>query len=216
MIFIDNKYSSIYYKIIERAKSRIISGYVEKHHVIPKSLGGTNDKNNIVKLTAREHFICHLLLTKMTSGEKRKKMLYAVFYLTGSGKAKERHNILKGSRLFQSLREEYALHVSKQKKGCKQPPRTAITRKKLSDSKTGKLNPRYKGTYITPWGIFPSSRLAAAACPKYITANCINNFCTLKNQTPVSYLSICRSKGWLQLEHVGQTPYQLGFELDIA
>ena len=77
-MFIDNKYLTMYNSIIQNAKNRDIKGYVEKHHIIPKSLGGTNDNNNIVVLTAREHFICHRLLTKITSGKSRQKMLYAV------------------------------------------------------------------------------------------------------------------------------------------
>ena len=39
--------------------------YTEKHHIIPKCMGGTNDKSNLVKLTAREHYIAHKLLTKI-------------------------------------------------------------------------------------------------------------------------------------------------------
>ena len=67
MIFIDNKYTRVYYSIIDRAKTRSISSYTEKHHIIPRSLGGTDAKENLVPLTAREHFICHLLLTKHDS-----------------------------------------------------------------------------------------------------------------------------------------------------
>jgi len=77
-MFIDNKYLTMYNSIIQNAKNRDIKGYVEKHHIIPKSLGGTNDNDNIVPLTAREHFICHRLLTKITSGKSRRKMLHAV------------------------------------------------------------------------------------------------------------------------------------------
>ena len=214
MLFINNKYTRIYYKIIERAKTRTISGYTENHHIIPKSLGGENNKYNLVKLTAREHFICHLLLTKMTGGEKRNKMISSVFYLTGRGKAKERNNTIKVSRMYQILKEEHSKNVSKQKKGCKQPPRTEKTRKLLSKSKTGKLNPNFKNEWVTPWGVFPSSRLAAKACPEYITDVSIINFCTKKNKKPISFLSICRSKGYLKLEHTGRTPYQLGFRIN--
>ena len=39
--------------------------YLEKHHIIPKSLGGTNDASNLVKFTARQHYIAHLLLYKI-------------------------------------------------------------------------------------------------------------------------------------------------------
>ena len=200
--------------IIERAKSRTISGYTEKHHIIPKSLGGSNSKGNLVALTAREHFVCHLLLTKMTEGDARNKMLSAVFYLTGRGKAKERDNVIKNSRLYENLRKEHALCVSKQKKGCKQPPRTAETRKRLTESKTGKLNPNYKCDWVTPWGTFSSSRLAAKSCPDYITDVSILNFCQKKNTTPISYLSVCRSKGWLSQEHIGKTPAELGFAIN--
>lgn len=49
--------------IIKRQKNIIDNG--EKHHIVPRCLGGTNDKNNIVRLTIREHFIAHLLLSKM-------------------------------------------------------------------------------------------------------------------------------------------------------
>lgn len=37
--------------------------YYEKHHITPKCLGGTNNKDNLVLLTAKEHFVCHKLLT---------------------------------------------------------------------------------------------------------------------------------------------------------
>ena len=84
MIFINNKYTTWYNSLINKAKDRIISGYTEKHHIIPSSLGGTTDNDNIVKLTAREHFICHLLLTKMTIGNARYKMNFALHMLSNA------------------------------------------------------------------------------------------------------------------------------------
>jgi len=54
-------YQKIYDQIIERAKNRKLEGYKEKHHIIPKCLGGPDNKENLVELTAREHFLCHLL-----------------------------------------------------------------------------------------------------------------------------------------------------------
>ena len=58
-------YKKIYDKIIERSLNRSIEGYYERHHIIPKCVGGKNIKSNVVKLTAREHFICHWLLHNM-------------------------------------------------------------------------------------------------------------------------------------------------------
>ena len=67
-MYLQNKYSKYYYSIINRAKSRTLDPevYAEKHHIIPKSLGGPNNKDNLVKLTAKEHRLAHILLPRMT------------------------------------------------------------------------------------------------------------------------------------------------------
>ena len=78
-MFTVNKYSKWYLSIIENAKLNVPIGYTEKHHIIPKSLGGSNGKDNLVILTARQHFICHLILPKMAkTPEDKKKMIYAL------------------------------------------------------------------------------------------------------------------------------------------
>jgi hypothetical protein len=58
MIFIENKYTIWYNKIINSSKTRKLSNnvYTERHHIIPRSVGGSNDDSNIAILTAREHF----------------------------------------------------------------------------------------------------------------------------------------------------------------
>lgn len=71
----DNKYTKWYFQIIENAKIRKSSEYTENHHILPVCLGGTNNKNNMVRLTAKEHLICHMLLTKMHDDNRLK---YAV------------------------------------------------------------------------------------------------------------------------------------------
>jgi hypothetical protein len=213
-MYLQNKYTNWYNSIVFRAQNRKIIGYVERHHILPKSLGGTNEKHNLVELTAREHFICHLLLTKMTVDKDRNKMISAVFFLTGKGKS-DRNNKTKSSRLYEKLKKDHAKNVGNQKRGCKQPPRTAQAKQRLSASKTGKLNPNFLGIWVTPWGNFESSRLAAKSCPKSITANSVHNFCQKKNNVPISYLSVCRSKGWISRDHIGKTPAELGFRINI-
>lgn len=79
---LDNKYSKCYYKIIEQAKHSARNGYVEKHHVLPKSLGGDNSSLNVVALTFKEHFVCHRLLVKMTEGLERNKMTHALWRMS--------------------------------------------------------------------------------------------------------------------------------------
>lgn len=74
-----NKYRKIYINIITNSKSRINDdSYYEKHHIIPRSLGGSDRKSNIVKLTAKEHFICHRILTKISDSNKLKFAFFAM------------------------------------------------------------------------------------------------------------------------------------------
>lgn len=88
-MFIQNKYTKCYFNIISRAKARDLDTdlYVEKHHILPKSCGGDNSKLNLVKLTAREHYICHLLLPKMLSGKMKNKMVHALWRMCNSLKS---------------------------------------------------------------------------------------------------------------------------------
>jgi hypothetical protein len=58
-------YSKIYQNIIDRAKNRIPEGYVERHHIIPRCLGGSDAEDNLVALYPEEHFLCHILLLKI-------------------------------------------------------------------------------------------------------------------------------------------------------
>lgn len=51
--------------LMERSRDRVLEGYVEKHHIIPRCLGGTNDATNIAVLTPEEHFLAHQLLVKI-------------------------------------------------------------------------------------------------------------------------------------------------------
>jgi hypothetical protein len=108
-----NKYSNLYYAITSNAKSRITEGYTETHHIIPQSLGGSNDKNNLVELTAREHFICHWLLIKMTEGEDRSKMLYALNGMKAENKYQQRYHTKITARVYEKYRIEHAVNHSK-------------------------------------------------------------------------------------------------------
>lgn len=58
-------YKKHYDKLMERSKTRTLKGYVEKHHIIPRCLGGTDDVANIAILTPEEHFLAHQLLVKI-------------------------------------------------------------------------------------------------------------------------------------------------------
>lgn len=113
-----NKYLKYYVNIVLKALSRPqdrqalkrIYGYVESHHILPKSfkLGGEKDKNNLVFLTAKEHFILHLCLTKMFESHLKNKMIFAFRQL----KSKNRHQYRRiNSRLYSKIKPDRGLFI---------------------------------------------------------------------------------------------------------
>lgn len=112
---IRTKYLTWYENLVAKAKSRsLLEGYVERHHVIPVSLGGNNKSENIITLTAREHYIAHLLLWKMSMDKKsHNKMTMALHVMVnGSGHKKQNRSYLVPSRIYEANRKEYVQVIS--------------------------------------------------------------------------------------------------------
>ena len=106
-MFKENKYTRWYKSIVENASKRQLNEdvYSEEHHIIPKSLGGTDDIDNLVNLTGREHFIIHWLLTKMVNDLHVGKMWNA-FFMMHIG----RDFIKKNSRTYELAKLKMAEH----------------------------------------------------------------------------------------------------------
>lgn len=105
-------YKFVYDSIVLKAKNRTEElEYYENHHILPKSLGGSNDKTNLVKLTAREHFICHWLLVKMYAVGtcERQKMLFAFWRMKSSPDNNGKRYI--NSKAYEKLRIEFSKSV---------------------------------------------------------------------------------------------------------
>ena len=109
-IYISNKYSKLYFKIISNAQNRVNEGYTEKHHILPKSLGGTDEPENLVELTAREHYLCHYLLTKFTEGVHRRRMLFAFKAMNMKSKTTKGRKF--NSRLYEYFKESLSKATS--------------------------------------------------------------------------------------------------------
>ncbi len=122
MKFLKNKYTNTYNSIIEKRKRLKPSGYSEKHHIIPTSLGGGNVKENIVRLTAKEHYICHLLLVKMVKKDsveyKKMCMAWGQMHWCESENQNRRFKVV-NSRLYKTLREEHGKAMRFLQKGKK-------------------------------------------------------------------------------------------------
>jgi hypothetical protein len=104
-------WNKIHNQIIERAQNRTLSGYFELHHIVPKCLGGTNDKENLVKLTAREHFIVHKILNILNPSVEG--LRYAIWsFITFNNN----RNIKIGSIEYEKLRKLFADSTSSRMK----------------------------------------------------------------------------------------------------
>ena len=102
------KYKKWYNQIIEKYAD--VGDTFEQHHIQPKSMGGSDDESNLVNVSPRVHFILHQLLYRMTKGEDKRKMYYAVLLM---GHSRE----VRTGAHYQLLREKQGDLQSKRMKG---------------------------------------------------------------------------------------------------
>ena len=128
-MYISNKYTKWYYNIINNAKIREKpKSCLEQHHIIPKSLGGTNVKTNLVFLTTKEHYIVHHLLTKMLTGKNKAKMNVAYWSMC------TRKNIKISSNQYEQGRKMCSIGIKDMWEDPASIYNSKEYRKKLSDS----------------------------------------------------------------------------------
>lgn len=107
-------YEMIYSKIIQKAKEckreKSKSLYLEDHHIFPKCLGGEDLANNMVLLTAKEHFICHHLLTKIhqTSDD-----LHSAFWLMCVYTSSNQERVKATSSVYATIKQRISKIQSK-------------------------------------------------------------------------------------------------------
>jgi hypothetical protein len=118
-------YKKIYDSLVGKCKVRGLDkskhgGYFELHHIVPKCMGGSDEKNNLVMFTGREHFIAHMLLWKAypeSVSLMRAAFMMSSRWKSGSIKSAPPQN----SRTYARLREEYAQAVREQWADGKNP-----------------------------------------------------------------------------------------------
>ena len=112
-------YQKIYDTIIRRGQNRILEGYSEKHHIVPRCLGGTDDANNLVSLTPEEHYLCHLILVKIHPNDIR--LVRAAMFMSSTYNVKSKNN-----KTYGWLKRQY----SKSIKGSGNPNHKGKARKR--------------------------------------------------------------------------------------
>lgn len=124
-----------YLKFIDSLKGQTVNGYCEVHHIVPKSLGGTDDKDNLIKLTARQHYVAHWILARALGGSAAR----AFFMMSNFGRYGKVN-----SKTYDIARAEYSKLASEQMQGRTMPPVSDATREKQRQAKLGrKLSPEH-------------------------------------------------------------------------
>lgn len=109
--FTNKKYGIWYEKLITAASTRILPAgtYIETHHIIPRCMHGTNNNNNLVNLTAREHYVAHILLWKMNFEHPySRKLTYAANAMMMTLNQNQCRDYKITSRIYEKLRSELA------------------------------------------------------------------------------------------------------------
>lgn len=141
-----NKYEKWYQLITSRGQTRKLDAYTEKHHILPESLGGLDTPENLTILTAREHFICHWLLTKIyKDDEAHWKMLNAIRIMRAENKNQQRYKTKITSRVYSNLKEEYSRLQSVRIQGKNNPmfgkKQPEYIKQLIGDKNRGRIQP---------------------------------------------------------------------------
>ena len=124
-----------YTQFIGSLRGQSVDGYAEVHHIVPRSLGGSDDADNLIRLTARQHYVAHWMLSRALGGSAAR----AFFMMSNFGRYGQVN-----STTYAIARQEYAELAAVQMKGRTMRPVSEETRKKQSQAKLGKkLTPEH-------------------------------------------------------------------------
>jgi hypothetical protein len=133
-MFKANKYTKWYWTII--ANPDTSATYTERHHIIPVSMGGGDELTNIARLSARQHFVAHLLLIKMTDGENRDKAISAIRQMRRASKGQKRY--VPSGRIYAMIKKLMSKQQSERAKRMWQDPEFRTRHKASTDAYNAK------------------------------------------------------------------------------
>lgn len=133
-------YQKIYTNLIESRKNRILeeSSSYEKHHIIPRSMGGSDEPGNLIHLTPREHFLAHWLLWRIY---KNKQMAFAFFCMQKMNAPGQERKIY-SSKAYQEAKEARGKFISELNKRIKKG-------QNVSSETRDKIREKHKGRKFT-------------------------------------------------------------------
>jgi hypothetical protein len=174
------EYKRIYDRLMERARGRVKEkGVHDNHHIVPKSLGGSNEKSNIAVLTYDEHFLAHWLLAKFTTGEARISMLKALSEMKRAGKNNRNRRVSRWQYAIARRAQAEAQSLwNKSPKGKEALKKGGATRRAFYSTPEGqevaketgkKIGPALTAFYTTPEGQEAAKKIGATLTAFYET-----------------------------------------------
>ncbi len=141
-MFINNKYTKWYWSIINKA--RLVRypkpKYIERHHIIPRCVGGGDDASNIVELTGKEHYLVHLLLPHMVTGKIKYKLQIALWRMCTLKSGRYQPS----ARAYELAKQKMAMALSNLNSGRSLPLHQREAMKgKPAHNKGKKMNPQH-------------------------------------------------------------------------
>lgn len=139
--------------LVDRARRRVITGYSERHHIIPRCLGGSNAAENIVRLLPEEHYLVHQLLVKMHPHHAG--LVSAALMMSGESSPFCHRN----NKAYGWLRRRYSVmvtgrvkspeHIAKLAAANKGKKRSAVFKAAVGAFHTGRKRPAETGQKIS-------------------------------------------------------------------
>lgn len=119
---------SRYNKLINHYKNTVVEGFVERHHIIPKCMGGDDSFSNLVALPPRAHYIAHYLLWKAYPENRKLAHAFAMMAVSNP-----HQNRILGGKLYEAAK-------SARSSALKGVPRSEEVKEKLRKPKSTTIN----------------------------------------------------------------------------
>lgn len=132
-------YQKIYDGLMARAVGRVIDGYVESHHIVPRCMGGGDEPANLVRLTPEEHYLAHQLLVHIYPAKSG--LAFAMMSMCW-----DRHGERLNNKMFGWVRRRVAEAIRLQKTGIACPPWVA---EKIRLANKGRITPEIERLKIS-------------------------------------------------------------------
>jgi len=187
-------YQKIYDNLILSRSNKTLKKdeYYESHHIVPKCIGGSDDKTNLIFLTYREHFLAHLLLTKIYP--EHRGINYALLCML----RKHTHGRVITSKVYETIKKNFSkfkkLYCNIENPGKSKKSRESAKKRMLEKN---------------PISLDPSKNRTAQPIKIYFEDGKIEKYKYAKEFCNVSGVSYATMKYWLKKNNGKSKKYKI-------